>query len=251
MALRFFSVEQRPDLAERYGAEAEAIWPPGMRWIDHDPACEEYWPRLEVAFPAFQFVGYDEAAGQFLAVGNTVPVAWSGIDAELPDGVPDALRRAFAGGGACATPTALCALLAGIQPSARSHGVSSQVLLHMRALAGQHALEWLIAPVRPTLKARYPLTAMERYATWRRADGQLLDPWLRTHERLGARMAGLAPRGNVFRGTVAQWEEWTGLALPESGRYVVPDALEPLQIDRERDEGVLIEPNVWMVHPVA
>lgn len=86
---------------------------------------------------------------------------------------------------------------------------------------------------------------------WRRPDdGLMRDPWLRTHERLGARLAGIAPRGNVFRGTVAEWERWTGLALPESGRYIVAGALEPLRVDRERDEGVLVEPNVWMVHAV-
>ena len=50
-------------------------------------------------------------------------------------------------------------------------------------------------------------------------------------------------------GTVAQWEEWTGVAFPESGPYVVPGALVPVEIDRERDEGLYVEPNVWMVHP--
>jgi len=49
-------------------------------------------------------------------------------------------------------------------------------------------------------------------------------------------------------GTAAAWEEWTGLAFPESGSYVVSGALVPIEIDRERDEGVHVEPNVWMVH---
>jgi hypothetical protein len=31
-------------------------------------------------------------------------------------------------------------------------------------------------------------------------------------------------------------------------RLVVPDALVPVEIDRERDEGLYVEPNVWMVH---
>jgi hypothetical protein len=47
---------------------------------------------------------------------------------------------------------------------------------------------------------------------------------------------------------VAEWEEWTEMALPESGAYVVSAALLPIEIDRERDEGVYDEPNVWMVH---
>jgi hypothetical protein len=49
---------------------------------------------------------------------------------------------------------------------------------------------------------------------------------------------------------VAGWEAWTGLAFPESGAYVVPGALTPLEIDRDRDVGWNVEPNVWMRHPV-
>jgi hypothetical protein len=52
-------------------------------------------------------------------------------------------------------------------------------------------------------------------------------------------------------GTVAEWEQWTEMAFPETGSYVVPDALVPVEIDRERDEGLYIEPNVWMVHPAS
>ena len=36
--------------------------------------------------------------------------------------------------------------------------------------------------------------------------------------------------------------------FPETGTYVVPGALVPVEIDRERDEGVYVEPNVWMHH---
>ena len=50
-------------------------------------------------------------------------------------------------------------------------------------------------------------------------------------------------------GTVAEWEEWAGMAFPETGTYVVPGALAPVEADRERDEGLYVEPNVWMVHP--
>jgi hypothetical protein len=60
---------------------------------------------------------------------------------------------------------------------------------------------------------------------------------LRTHERLGADIVKVAPESMPVSGTVAEWEVWTEMALPESGAYVVPGALAPLEIDRERDEG--------------
>jgi hypothetical protein len=41
----------------------------------------------------------------------------------------------------------------------------------MAEIGRDHGLDTLIAPVRPTLKHRYPLTPIERYLSWRRPDG--------------------------------------------------------------------------------
>ena len=49
-------------------------------------------------------------------------------------------------------------------------------------------------------------------------------------------------------GTVAGWEEWTGLAMPESGTYVLEGGVEPMTLDREADRGVYYDSNVWIVH---
>jgi hypothetical protein len=38
------------------------------------------------------------------------------------------------------------------------------------------------------------------------------------------------------------------LTFPETGMCVVPGALVPVDIDRERDLGTYVEPNVWMRH---
>lgn len=55
----------------------------------------------------------------------------------------------------------------------------------------------------------------------------------------------------VITGTVAEWEEWTGMMFPESDAYVVPGALVPVRIDRGRDLGLYEEPNVWMRHAIG
>ena len=235
----------------RYSDEAEGFWPPYMEFVHHDPVCEAYWPRLKGDFPSFQFIVYDDSEDRFLAQGNTIPFHWSGRDEDLPDGVPSVLERGFGESEADIRPTALCALLAGIQPKAKSKGLSAQLVNYMKSIARRQDLASLVAPVRPNLKERYPLTPIERYVEWRRSDGLMLDAWLRTHERLGARFAGIAQKGNVFRGSVSEWERWTGLSLPESGDYVVAGALNPVMIDCDRDEGVLTEPNVWMVHSIG
>jgi hypothetical protein len=104
--------------------------------------------------------------------------------------------------------------------------------------------------VRPNLKHRYPLIPIETYIRWSQADGLPFDPWLRVHWRLGAHMAKVAPRSMRITGSLAEWQNWTGMAFPESGRYVIPGALNPITVNFEKDRATYIEPNVWMVHKV-
>jgi hypothetical protein len=136
-----------------------------------------------------------------------------------------------------------------VSPTARRRGVAAELLRGMRELAARHGLRRLIAPVRPSWKERYPLAPIERYVTWRREDGQLLDPWMRLHERLGACVATPLPHSMRITGSVREWESWTALPFPESGSYVFPHGLAPVNIDRETDTGSYWEPNVWMIHP--
>jgi GNAT superfamily N-acetyltransferase len=235
---------ERPDLAARLG-EVEDVWP---EFMHHDDIVSEYWPTLTSGrFPEFQLILYDDEADTILGRGMTTPFRWDGSTADLPDGVNGVLRRAYEQGG---DPTALSALVAVVRPRFQGRGLSRLIIEGMRDVAARHGLDALVAPVRPTLKARYPLTAIERYLTWRRDDGELFDPWLRVHERLGAEILGVCPGSLVVTGTVAEWEEWTGMAFPDSGSYVVEGALVPIEVDREHDRGRYVEPNVWMRHPV-
>ena len=52
----------------------------------------------------------------------------------------------------------------------------------------------------------------------------------------------------IISGTVAEWEQWTAMAFPDTGDYVVPDALDLVSIDREADRGRYAETNLWMQH---
>ncbi|MGC2191819.1 MAG: hypothetical protein WA751_05750 [Candidatus Dormiibacterota bacterium] len=47
---------------------------------------------------------------------------------------------------------------------------------------------------------------------------------------------------------MSEWEDWAGMAFPRSGRYVVPGALDLVEIDREADRGTYVETNLWMRH---
>jgi len=121
----------------------------------------------------------------------------------------------------------------------------------MKAIGKEYGFHRLIAPVRPSLKSRYPLTAIDRYVEWTTADGLPFDPWLRVHARLGARIVKVCHYAMHIPGTIAEWQAWTSMRFPESGPYIVPGALLPVQIDVETDLGTYVEPNVWMVHEIG
>jgi GNAT superfamily N-acetyltransferase len=248
MPLKTFTLTERPDLEDEFERLARAGWPRFLRQRD-ELGVGEFWPRLFTDFRDFQLLLSD--GFRVVAIGHTIPLVWDGTPAGLPDTVGAILRNALEARASGRRPTALAALAAITDPERRGQGLSSEVLKAMSAVARQHGLSALVAPVRPTLKASYPLAPMERFVRWTRTDGAPLDPWIRVHWRLGAEIVRVVPRTLVIAGTVAQWEGWTEMVFPDSGPYVVPGALQPVVIDRSRNEGRYEDPNVWMHHPIT
>jgi hypothetical protein len=245
MTFAMHTAAERPDLWER-GIPSESVWP---EYNLHGDVLNQFWGRLDEQLPDFQFVLHDEASDEVVAEGHTCPLWWDGTDETLPDGIDSAIQQAFsrhAGGEAVNT---LCALAAESPREGPHRGLAVPILEGMRVIAARQGLTHLVAPVRPSLKHRYPMTPIEDYIRWRREDGQLFDPWMRVHERLGARVLAALPRSLRITGTVQEWEAWTEMAFPESGDYVFPEGLAPLHVDRSADLGSYWEPNVWIVHP--
>ncbi len=212
------------------------LWPPFM---NQDQIVRAFWPRLYELYPDFQLWVLD--GKRTIAYACTLPVRWDGIPE--PRGIDWAMSNGVAG-----DPSDLCAIVVGITPEYGGQGLSAVLLRRMAGVAAAHGLDCMIAPVRPTWKERYPLTPIERYMLWRREDGLPYDPWLRTHERVGAEILAPAPRSMTVTGSRDVWEEWTGLQFPEDGDYVVPGALVPVRF--EGGTGTYVEPNIWMRHSV-
>jgi GNAT superfamily N-acetyltransferase len=249
VALKAYSLSERRDLEDDFERLADEGWPRFLRQRD-ELGCGRLWPSLFTAWSPFQVVLYDDG-GQVAAVAHAVPFAWDGSPADLPDSIAGILERAEQDSRQGRAATALSALAALVDRRWRGQGLSRRLIEHLRLLAQQRRLGSLVAPVRPTLKERYPLAPMERYVRWTNREGAPLDPWIRVHAGLGAAIVRVAPRTLVIAGSVAQWEEWTDMTFPDSGPYVVPGALQPVMIDRERDEGRYEDPNVWMHHPIG
>lgn len=236
------TVAERPDLVGLGWERTRDTLP---EYNDHGDVLNVYWGRLTEERPEFQFHLVDEE-DRVLARARSIPLRWNGTIEDLPAGIDGAIARGFDDGGA----NVLCALVIMVPSDLQSRGLSAAAVKAMREIARCHRLSSLIAPVRPSWKERYPLVSIERYATWRRADGLAFDPWMRVHERLGATILKPEPHSLRITGTVAEWEAWTQIAFPESGNYWFPRGLATVTIDREADRGRYWEPNIWMHHPL-
>lgn len=169
----------------------------------------------------------------------------------LSAGVDDVLARGLAAGSRLAGATTLCAFNIIVVPGHRGGRLSSEILGGMKRVAAREGFSDVIAPVRPSWKERYPLTPIERYAMWRRQDGLPFDPWIRIQVRLGGEILTPAPRSLHIRGTVKEWERWSGMRFPESGEYLPQGTLAPLVTDVAGDLGEYYELNVWACHRVS
>jgi hypothetical protein len=243
MSHRFFTYDERPELRERCGFLREA-WPAFML---EAPISNERWHLLYERFGGFQFWLVDEATDEILAEGNSVPARLDPGD--LPDRGWEHVMEHATGGDE--EPTVVSAIQVLIDRNRHGRGLSALMLGEMRRIAAAAGFTDLVAPVRPSLKSLYPLTPMERYVTWTTEADLPFDPWLRVHARAGARLVGVCSHSMLIPGTVANWQEWTGMRFPESDTYVIPGALQPVEIDVDSDRGVYVEPNVWMHHPIG
>lgn len=245
MSIILHSAADRPDLVAAAEAMGEGLWPD---WLS-TAALRAYWPEIyRGSLAAYQTIALDGDA--VVGLANAIPFHLPSGDA-LPDTGWDAvLEWGVTGARAGRTPNMLSALSVAIVPAQRGTGLAQRLLEAMKPPARAAGIARMVAPVRPTTKALYPLQDFETYCNWRRADGTPFDPWLRTHGALGATVIGPAMASQTIIGTIEQWQRWTGLRFPADGLYAIAGALAPVRIDLAADQGTLLEPNLWMEHPL-
>ncbi len=243
MQFEIVACPDRPDLEQEAAAVFRERWP---EFVFHDPLSREYMERVDEYFGQFSiFVLHD---GHVAAGGWGVPFCWDETLDGLPEGYRTALKASVEDHEAHRTPNSLSFMAAAVSQEFDKQGLATQVLEALSDRGATAGLAHVLAPLRPTLKHRYPQVPMDRYATWTREDGLSIDPWIRTHQRMGATILKPAPDSMVVTGTVGEWETWTGMLFPESGSYVVPDALNLVEVDRAQDQAVYREENLWVQH---
>ena len=239
----------RADYRDLVRGLTKAAWPEFML---HDQVANELWHELLDRFPEYQLALYDTKNKRAAAMGNSFPLRWEDSLENLPeDGWDWAFTQAVKDHQQGLSPNFHCAIQVVIRPDYRGHGLSTPIIEAVRSVTSAKSLQALIIPIRPNEKSRYPLVSIDDYIIWKTEEGLPFDPWIRVHTRLGGKIIKTCHESKIIRGTRAEWEEWAGMKLPQSGQYVIPGALIPIEMDIEKDEGVYIEPNVWMVHEVG
>jgi hypothetical protein len=244
MNLQVFTLAERPEYADQIDELSLEAWP---EFIHHGDLTN--WGLLFDELARSQLLVCD-SDGVLMAVGHTASLIWDGTIDDLPESMFDIIVRAHDVQRKHRRPNTISALAAMVAGPFRRQGLSTELVRQMRSLAARSGCSSLIAPVRPTMKARYPLVPMEEYVNWTDANGEAFDPWIRVHLRLGAEFLAVANSTLRVEGSVSDWENWTRMEFPESGQHIVPGALVPVEIDRTLDRGTYDDPNVWMKHPL-
>ena len=245
---QFIKPQDLTDYRDRAGDIGEVSWPEFMM---HDSIANEYWHELFDRFSEYQFALMDTETNRMAAMGNSLPFHWENELSELPEkGWDWVFLRAVEDHRHGVAPNIQSAIQIAIHPEYRSQGLSTEMIRAMREIGRSQGFRHLVAPVRPNQKSSYPLISIDDYIKWTNDEGLPFDAWLRVHARVGAQIIKPCHEAMTIRGTRLDWEQWTGLRFPQTGTYHIPGALNPMEMDIEKDEGVYIEPNVWMVHQI-
>jgi len=245
---KIFTASENELIIKEEMALARKVWPEFML---HDPIAGKYFGKLYSGLTDFQFGAIDITCDKLIAVGNCIPFHWDKPLEDLPDkGWDWVLEKGFRDIENKLTPNFCSALQIMIDPKYLGQGLSSKIVEYMIGITKKNRLLYLVAPVRPNFKPKYPLTHIDNYIKWENDQGLPFDPWLRVHTKLGGKIIKPCHKAMTISGSVKEWEEWAQLKFYESGEYVIPGALKPIEIDLSNNTGKYIEPNVWVAHKI-
>ncbi|MGL1892854.1 MAG: hypothetical protein OCD02_14575 [Spirochaetaceae bacterium] len=245
MKYKVVSLKERYDLFEKSDELNMEAWDEFML---HDPVADENWMTFIDAYKDYQLIILDEN-DEMAASMVSVPIKYDGDIKDLPDeGWDWAVKKSISDLNDGLIANILVGLQIVVYDKYRGKGLSSIAVKEMAKLGKEKGFKNLVIPVRPSDKHKYPLVDMEQYITFKNDKDLPLDNWLRVHVKAGGNIINVCTHAMEIPGTIKDWSEWTGLKFPISGPYIIKGALNPVLFNVEKDSGIYIEPNVWILH---
>lgn len=246
--LKVVLLSQRPELKISADEKFRDCWNHFMLSSEVSTKYREY---RDKEFPEYHFFVIDRNEN-VLALCKSIPTFWDGNNDHLPAGYDDALEYSvmYYQNNGKGNWNTLIGTSVTVFKDYRNLGLSGFCIQAMKTLCSNNGFGNLIIPVRPTLKHRYPLTDIDEYIRWSDSNGLPFDPWIRTHISSGGKIARTARNSMTIKANLNDWEKWTNMKFPATGKYIIDGALMPLEIDFENKSGTYLEPNVWIVYSI-
>jgi GNAT superfamily N-acetyltransferase len=215
--------------------------------MQNSKVADKCWPKLEKYFPEYQ-IYFISDENEVMGFSNTIPFFWDKKLELLPDeGWDWLIQKGISDYENKVTPNCLGGLQVAVAKEYQRQGLSKIIINTAKELSKKKNFKFFIIPIRPTLKHKYPLIDMENYIKWTK-DGRVFDPWIRAHIDCGAKIIKVCRKSMTYTGTVKEWEEWSGLEIIDSGKYIVEGIVNPVKIDIEEDCGVYYDENIWIYY---
>ncbi|MEQ1578768.1 MAG: transferase [Hyphomicrobium sp.] len=234
------------DLRKAACSIEQAAWN-DLGYLNYTRAHYEHYATILEEFAEYQLCLVDEDRGYPVAVANCVPIACSGPDDLPPEGWDWLVERGLTAMSGT-TANMLGALAISVPALYRSKGYARIMIQALLDLAHSKGLDGLVAPVRPSAKAKFPHVPIDDYITWTDDRGRPFDPWLRSHLAAGGKLIRPCKRSMVVSEHLGFWENWSKKTFDKTGDYEFEGALVPVHIDLERQYGCYEEPNVWVAY---
>lgn len=230
MSYKVVTFKERPDL---YDLQKQICGKAFPEFLYYSEIAAKTWEKMIAYFEEYQLLLLHEE--RIMAVINCMPMNLDIPDNELPEeafnwGMEKGIKDFEAG----KKINAALGIQIIIPAEYQGKGLSSIAAQELKNMCIRMGIKRLIIPIRPTLKSKYPINDIDKYIKWKNKDGLPFDPWLRVHVRKNAKIINACKKAVEINGTVNQWETWTNMKFPESGKYVVEGALCPVVINREK-----------------
>jgi len=230
------------NLKDQYNVAISKAFP---QIISESEVIKSNWPKLENYFPQYQKFLVTET-NQLIGFINSIPFQFNEPLDQLPaEGWDWMFEKGIYDFENHNEPNYLGGLQVIIPKKFQGLGYSKQILNHAKTVFKANNFLNLIIPIRPIKKREFPEMPMSTYMHLTE-NGEIFDPWIRTHLKGGAELLKVCERSMTMEGDIKFWESMLDQNITKSGKYELQGALELIKVDLENNKGQYIEPNIWI-----